>query len=199
MGRLHHPLTAVGLCHNKYPLAIQHGPVCPQIQGTCRFLVTVGVIVASLAHSLPAYSTHHPRLYDPPGLRRSIHIHHAAFYVIFILHFILSCLRFVFNALTGLFHINDDPEFTHKKGNKSFSPLSQISDGEALTRTWKVCTKVASHLEQGQRLENLSWRLWFLQIALVQADNAKQKREFKKFSKGMGEKLDKDKGRWVHF
>lgn len=84
------------------------------------------------------------------------------------------------------------------KGNKSFSPLSQISDAEALTRTWKVCTKVASHLEQGQRLENLSWRLWFLQIALVQADNAKQKREFKKFSKGMGEKLDKDKGRSIH-
>ncbi|KIM23568.1 hypothetical protein M408DRAFT_253465 [Serendipita vermifera MAFF 305830] len=83
------------------------------------------------------------------------------------------------------------------KGNKSFSPLSQISDAETLTRTWKVCTKVASHLEQGQRLENLSWRLWFLQIALVQADNAKQKREFKKFSKGMSDKLDKDKGRAI--
>ncbi|KAG8845489.1 hypothetical protein FRB91_001727, partial [Serendipita sp. 411] len=83
------------------------------------------------------------------------------------------------------------------KGNKSFSPLSQISDADTLTRTWKVCTKVAAHLEQGQRLENLSWRLWFLQIALVQSDNAKQKREFKKFSKGMGEKLDKDKGRSI--
>ncbi|PVF99254.1 hypothetical protein CPB86DRAFT_299337 [Serendipita vermifera] len=84
------------------------------------------------------------------------------------------------------------------KGNKSFSPLGQISDADTLTRTWKVCTKVASHLEQGQRLENLSWRLWFLQIALVQADNAKQKREFKKFSKGMSDKLDKDKGRSIH-
>jgi len=83
----------------------------------------------------------------------------------------------------------------NRQGNKSFSPLSQINDAESLTRTWKVCTKVAAHLEQGQRLENLSWRLWFLQIALVQADNAKQKREFKKFSKGMSDKLDKDKGR----
>ncbi|KAI0920736.1 hypothetical protein AcV5_010406 [Taiwanofungus camphoratus] len=63
--------------------------------------------------------------------------------------------------------------------------------------TWKVCTKVASFLEQGQRLENLSWRLWHLQNLMVDTDNAKSKRDFKKLSKCMGDKLDKEKGRSI--
>ncbi|KAF8961654.1 hypothetical protein BDZ97DRAFT_1905490 [Flammula alnicola] len=57
--------------------------------------------------------------------------------------------------------------------------------------------KVASFLEQGQRLENLSWRLWHLQNLMVDTDNAKSKREFKKLSKCMGDKLDKEKGRSI--
>ncbi|TCD66250.1 hypothetical protein EIP91_001613 [Steccherinum ochraceum] len=68
---------------------------------------------------------------------------------------------------------------------------------DSLTKTWKVCTKVASFLEQGQRLENLSWRLWHLQNLMVDTDNAKSKREFKKLSKCMGDKLDKEKGRSI--
>ena len=60
---------------------------------------------------------------------------------------------------------------------------------------YQVCTKVASFLEQGQRLENLSWRLWHLQNLMVDTDNAKSKREFRKLSKNMGDKLDKEKGR----
>ncbi|KAF6748268.1 GATA-binding factor 6-B [Ephemerocybe angulata] len=83
------------------------------------------------------------------------------------------------------------------KGNKSFVAFSNLSDGDALTKTWKVCTKVASFLEQGQRLENLSWRLWHLQNLMVDTDNAKSKREFKKLSKCMGDKLDKEKGRSI--
>lgn len=62
---------------------------------------------------------------------------------------------------------------------------------------FQVCTKVASYLEQGQRLENLSWRLWHLQSLIVETDNAKSKREFKKLSKIMGDKLDREKGRCV--
>ncbi|KAJ7851806.1 hypothetical protein B0H14DRAFT_3085752 [Mycena olivaceomarginata] len=81
------------------------------------------------------------------------------------------------------------------KGNKSFVAFSNLNDTESLTKTWKVCTKVASYLEQGQRLENLSWRLWHLQNLMVDTDNAKSKREFKKLSKCMGDKLDKEKGR----
>ncbi|KAF8651076.1 hypothetical protein AX16_004938 [Volvariella volvacea WC 439] len=83
------------------------------------------------------------------------------------------------------------------KGNKSFVAFSNLGDAESLTKTWKVCTKVASFLEQGQRLENLSWRLWHLQNLMVDTDNAKSKREFKKLSKCMGDKLDKEKGRSI--
>ncbi|KAG0697485.1 hypothetical protein DFH29DRAFT_984242 [Suillus ampliporus] len=83
------------------------------------------------------------------------------------------------------------------KGNKSFVAFSNLGDTESLTKTWKVCTKVASYLEQGQRLENLSWRLWHLQNLMVDTDNAKSKREFKKLSKNMGDKLDKEKGRAI--
>ncbi|EJD04845.1 uncharacterized protein FOMMEDRAFT_27143 [Fomitiporia mediterranea MF3/22] len=83
------------------------------------------------------------------------------------------------------------------KGNKSFVAFSNLGDSDALTKTWKVCTKVASYLEQGQRLENLSWRLWHLQTVIVDTDNAKSKREFKKLSKNMGDKLDKEKGRAI--
>ncbi|KAJ7257511.1 hypothetical protein B0H12DRAFT_1218416 [Mycena haematopus] len=82
-------------------------------------------------------------------------------------------------------------------GNKSFVAFSNLNDTESLTKTWKVCTKVASYLEQGQRLENLSWRLWHLQNLMVDTDNAKSKREFKKLSKCMGDKLDKEKGRSI--
>ena len=53
------------------------------------------------------------------------------------------------------------------------------------------------HPGKCQRLENLSWSLWFLQFALVQADNAKSKREFKKTRKSHVNKLDKDKNRRV--
>ncbi|KDQ11228.1 hypothetical protein BOTBODRAFT_462541 [Botryobasidium botryosum FD-172 SS1] len=81
------------------------------------------------------------------------------------------------------------------KGNKSFSPFSNLADSDSLTRTWKVCTKVAAHLEQGQRLENLAWRIWHVHSLMVESDNAKSKREFKKMTKNMGERLDKEKGR----
>ncbi|KAG9102405.1 hypothetical protein FRC06_002022 [Ceratobasidium sp. 370] len=77
------------------------------------------------------------------------------------------------------------------QGNKSFSPFSNLNDGDALTRTWKVCTKVAAHLEQGQRLENLSWRLWHLHNLMVDSDadnNTKARREFKKLSRHTGER-----------
>lgn len=83
------------------------------------------------------------------------------------------------------------------KGNKSFVAFSNLNDTESLTKTWKVCTKVASFLEQGQRLENLSWRLWHLQNLMVDTDNAKSKRDFKKLSKHMGDKLDREKGRSI--
>ena len=61
-----------------------------------------------------------------------------------------------------------------------------------LDPSW-VCIKVASYLEQGSRLENLSWRLWHLQNLIVDTNNAKSRHEFKKLSKCMEDKLDKEK------
>ncbi|KAJ1577436.1 hypothetical protein NDA11_000987 [Ustilago hordei] len=83
------------------------------------------------------------------------------------------------------------------KGNKSFSPFSNLHDQDSLLRTWRVCTKVAAHLEQGQRLENLSWRLWYLHDLIVEDNDLKSRRDFKKLSKSTGEKLDRDKGRAI--
>lgn len=48
------------------------------------------------------------------------------------------------------------------KEKNSFLSLSSL-DEEELSKTWRVCTKVKDSLENGSRLENLSWRLWFLQ------------------------------------
>lgn len=53
------------------------------------------------------------------------------------------------------------------EGNESlFSNLNQ----DELEKTWRVCTKVKDSLENGSRLENLSWRLWFIQNVLVSND-----------------------------
>ncbi|KAI9007509.1 hypothetical protein J3Q64DRAFT_1648859, partial [Phycomyces blakesleeanus] len=49
------------------------------------------------------------------------------------------------------------------KGSKSFLPFSNLDSEEDLSKTWRVCTKVKDSLENGSRLENLSWRLWFRQ------------------------------------
>jgi hypothetical protein len=55
------------------------------------------------------------------------------------------------------------------KENESFLPFSNL-DQEELSKTWRVCTKVKDSLENGSRLENLSWRLWFIQNVLVSND-----------------------------
>ncbi|KAF7343889.1 TKL/TKL-ccin protein kinase [Mycena venus] len=62
---------------------------------------------------------------------------------------------------------------------------------------FKVCSKVASYLEQGHRLENLSWRLWHLQTRMVGTDNFTFKREFKKLSQRMSDQLDKERGQSI--
>lgn len=59
----------------------------------------------------------------------------------------------------------------------------------------QILSKVASCLEQGQRLENLSWRLWHMRNLVVDTDNTKSKREFNNLAKCIGDKLDKERGR----
>ncbi|KAF9236558.1 hypothetical protein BU15DRAFT_63912 [Melanogaster broomeanus] len=63
--------------------------------------------------------------------------------------------------------------------------------------TYVLASSMSSlgHAREGQRLENLSWQLWHLGNLIVD-NNAKSKREFKKLSQIMGDKLDKEKGRF---
>ncbi|KAI9260214.1 hypothetical protein BY458DRAFT_516522 [Sporodiniella umbellata] len=58
------------------------------------------------------------------------------------------------------------------KGDSLSSPFGDLSCTEDLSKTWRVCTKVKDSLENGSRLENLSWRLWY-------AHNSKQKKKKK--------------------
>ncbi|KAG0166103.1 hypothetical protein DFQ28_002767 [Apophysomyces sp. BC1034] len=71
------------------------------------------------------------------------------------------------------------------KGNKSFSPFENLDSEEDLSKTWRVCTKVKDSLENGSRLENLSWRLWF-RHHLVKSSNA----PFRKLSHDTTRQLD---------
>ncbi|KAF7728131.1 hypothetical protein EC973_006646 [Apophysomyces ossiformis] len=48
-----------------------------------------------------------------------------------------------------------------KGSSKPFSPLFELDSDDDLSKTWRMCTKVKDSLENGTRLENLSWRLWF--------------------------------------
>lgn len=47
------------------------------------------------------------------------------------------------------------------KGNMQSLPFGNLDSSDDLSKTWRVCTKVKDSLENGSRLENLSWRLWF--------------------------------------
>ncbi|KAJ1918074.1 Vacuolar protein-sorting-associated protein 33, partial [Tieghemiomyces parasiticus] len=47
-------------------------------------------------------------------------------------------------------------------GNKLFSPFDDVGSVEELSKTWRVITKVKDSIEDGSRLENLSWRMWHL-------------------------------------
>ncbi|KAH9969246.1 hypothetical protein BGW80DRAFT_1526531 [Lactifluus volemus] len=65
------------------------------------------------------------------------------------------------------------------KGNKFFIAFSNLGHADTLTKTW-----------EGQRLEILSWRLWYLQNFMVDVDSAKSKRDLKRMSNLM---FDKEK------
>ncbi|PVU99228.1 hypothetical protein BB559_000899 [Furculomyces boomerangus] len=52
------------------------------------------------------------------------------------------------------------------KGPKIFSSVRDFHGPNDLSEIWKVCSKVKDSLENGLRLENLSWRLWHLQNSL---------------------------------
>lgn len=74
------------------------------------------------------------------------------------------------------------------KGNKTFSQFANITSEDDLSQTWRVCTKVKDSLENGSRLENLAWRLWFIHNIMD------TKTHFKRLSSSTTRKLDKEKG-----
>lgn len=51
---------------------------------------------------------------------------------------------------------------TLKIKGKNFMPFFEMDTEDELQKTWRVCTRVKDSLENGSRLENLSWRLWHL-------------------------------------
>ncbi|KAI8370903.1 hypothetical protein BD560DRAFT_434736, partial [Blakeslea trispora] len=69
------------------------------------------------------------------------------------------------------------------KGDKTFSPFSALASEEDLSQAWRVCSKVKDSLEQGSRLENLSWRLWHRQHTIAEGLS------FKKLSATTARKL----------
>ncbi|KNZ47056.1 hypothetical protein VP01_670g4 [Puccinia sorghi] len=96
------------------------------------------------------------------------------------------------------------------KGDASFSVSRRffLTDAESLSQTWKLCSKVASHLEQGKRLENLSWRLFHLHSMMMGESSNSRTQTFqvsvfikiernnpakKRLSKETGRKLDREK------
>ncbi|KAK9720632.1 hypothetical protein K7432_004008 [Basidiobolus ranarum] len=79
------------------------------------------------------------------------------------------------------------------KGNKSFTSFSNLNTEEELSKTWRVCTKVKDSLENGNRLENLSWRLWHLHKSMVHGQK-NSKSQFKQYATATTKKLESDKG-----
>jgi len=70
-----------------------------------------------------------------------------------------------------------------------FRPFADLDNGEDLCQTWKVCTKVKTHLENGSRLENLSWRLWYLHQIMVGSQQMSPQ-SFKEISSKTTKELD---------
>ncbi|CAG8441918.1 6490_t:CDS:2 [Ambispora leptoticha] len=77
------------------------------------------------------------------------------------------------------------------KGNRAFSMLSSIENEADLSKTWRLMTKVKDALEYGKRLENLSWRLWFMHHQMVH--DPKTQSKFRRLSSLTTKKLDTEK------
>ncbi|KNC98143.1 uncharacterized protein SPPG_06547 [Spizellomyces punctatus DAOM BR117] len=76
------------------------------------------------------------------------------------------------------------------KGNENdFSPFAELDNDDDLARAWKTCSKVKDTLENGNRLENLSWRLWHLHQSMYRANDLNS-RQFRKISTKATRKLD---------
>jgi hypothetical protein len=55
----------------------------------------------------------------------------------------------------------------NQKEGKQIISQASLETEEDLKKTWRICTKVKDILENGIRLENLSWRLWHLHKLII--------------------------------
>ncbi|KAI9012763.1 hypothetical protein BC832DRAFT_547947 [Gaertneriomyces semiglobifer] len=74
--------------------------------------------------------------------------------------------------------------------DSAFSPFAQLDNGDDLARAWKTCTKVKDTLENGNRFENLSWRLWHLHQMLYRSQKSEDRNDFRKISTKATKKLE---------
>ena len=86
--------------------------------------------------------------------------------VCFLIFFFLVVPEFPFCTFSFFQH-SMAPLALKIKGKKTFACLTGLDSEEDFSKTWRVCTKVKDALEEGTRLENLSWRLWFRQHLLT--------------------------------
>ncbi|KAJ3394962.1 hypothetical protein HDU92_006427 [Lobulomyces angularis] len=73
--------------------------------------------------------------------------------------------------------------------SNNFQPFADLDNAEELERTWKICTKAKDALENGNRFENLSWRLWHRHQTMSRTTPNK----FRKLSEQTTFKLQKEK------
>ncbi|KDQ52729.1 hypothetical protein JAAARDRAFT_110564, partial [Jaapia argillacea MUCL 33604] len=45
--------------------------------------------------------------------------------------------------------------------------LKDLEGGDTLSNLWTLFTKCKESLQDGRRLENISWRLWYREMALA--------------------------------
>ncbi|GAN10010.1 macrophage erythroblast attacher protein [Mucor ambiguus] len=107
----------------------------------------------------------------------------------------ITCPRtgdvYTMDALKKVFISNMPPIVLRIEGSESFLPFSNL-DQDELSKTWRVCTKVKDSLKNGSRLENLSWRLWFIQNVLVSND-VKSSHKYQKWSKKTTQQMEIEK------
>jgi hypothetical protein len=76
-------------------------------------------------------------------------------------------------------------------GGSTFAPFTELSSEEDLWGAWRVFTKSKQFIVEGNRAENLSWRLWHLHSNEVEKGTMSEA-EFKAFNVTKTQKLDLD-------
>ncbi|KAJ3380955.1 hypothetical protein HDU92_005670 [Lobulomyces angularis] len=93
------------------------------------------------------------------------------------------------SKLGGFLYVPIADPSAKTRRNNNFQPFADLNNAEELERTWKICTKAKDALENGNRLENLSWRLWHRHQTMSRTTPNK----FRKLSEKTTVKLENEK------